>query len=238
MKTQRKVYLLMMMAGKGTRFGADVPKQFVLINDNEPIFIYSLKHLNEIDKIDEMIVITNADYLTETQKWIKDFKINKVSAVLTGGAGRQLDVLKGLKSIKNANANDIVLIYDATHPIVDKEGCEKVIDALYENDAVTLAEYQFDTTYKIDKETDYIVDTIDRKEIIAGASPEGFKYKVIFDTFNNFTEEDLKKGTSAGAVMLKNNIKMLAIKTNVVNLKITYPADFDNFIKIANSERN
>lgn len=239
MEVRQNVYLLLMMAGKGTRFGADVPKQFTLINGKEPIFIYLLKELKRVKNIDDIIVLTNPDYLDDTVKWIHDYKIKKVDTILPGGEGRSLDILKGLNEInsKGAKDDDIVLIYDATHPIVDVEGCEKVIEALYEHDAVTLAEYQYDTTYKIDKETNLIVDTINREEIIAGASPEGFKFKLIYDTFTNFTEEELRAGTSAGAVMLRNKVDMLAVRMSVVNLKITYSADYDNFIKLVKGRK-
>ncbi len=231
MKQSAKTHLLLMMAGNGTRFGNDVPKQFVLVKD-EPIFIYILKQLNEINEIDDITLITNPKYIDETKKWVKEYGINKIYKIISGGNGRSKDILKGLEEYKSANYNDNILIYDATHPIVDKEGCIKVIENLEKYEAVTLAEFQYDTTYKMDKGSHIIKEVIPREEIIAGASPEAFKFKIIYDIFKNASDEELKQMTSAGAIALKNNLKMIAVQTNQVNLKITYKADYDNFLKV------
>ena len=201
-KDRYKTHLLLMMAGNGTRFGSKIPKQFVKIND-EPIFIYLLKQLHVIDCIDDIILITNPDYYDQTVNLVEEYKINKISNIITGGNGRSHDILKGLKNIKNVQDDDTVLMYDATHPIVDVEGCEKVVEALQTWEAATLAEYQYDTIYQIDKEDGTIKGIVLREEIVAGA------------------------------IAINNNIKMTTIQTKVVNLKITYSADYDNFCKIA-----
>lgn len=227
-----KTHLLLMMAGNGTRFGSKIPKQFVTIND-EPIFIYLLKQLHTISCIDDIILITNPDYETQTKNWVKEYKINKISNIITGGNGRSKDILKGLQNLKDVKDDDIVLMYDATHPLVDVEGCEKVVEALHTWEAATLAEYQYDTVYQINKEDGTIKAIVPREEIVAGASPEGFRFKTIFDIYKNASDEELDKMTSAGAIAIKNNLKMATVQTKVVNLKITYSADYDNFCKIA-----
>lgn len=231
MKQNTKTHLLLMMAGNGTRFGNEVPKQFVLVKD-EPIFIYILKQLNKIKEIDDITLITNPKYINETENWVKEYDIDKICKIISGGSGRSKDILKGLDEYKDINDDDNILIYDATHPIVDKEGCIKVIENLEKYDAVTLAEFQYDTTYKMDKDTHIIKEVVPREEIIAGASPEAFKFKIIYDIFKNANDEELKQMTSAGAIALKNNLKMIAIQTDQVNLKITYKADYNNFLKV------
>ncbi len=232
-KTEKvKTHLLLMMAGSGTRFGGEIPKQFVFINI-EPIFIYLLRQLEHIEEIDDILLITNPNYINETEKWVEEYKINKIFKVISGGNGRSKDILKGLEEYKDINPNDNILIFDATHPIVDKEGCIKVINSLDDYEAVTLAEFQYDTTYKMDKDTHIITEVINREEVIAGASPEAFKFKTIYEIFKNASDEELAKMTSAGAIALKHNLKMLAVQTNCVNLKITYKADYENFLRIA-----
>lgn len=230
-----KTYLFLMMAGKGTRFGASVPKQFVKIN-KEPIFIYLLKQLDKIDEIDEIVIVTNPDYYNETIDYLSEFGIQKIAKVLPGGKGRTRDIGNAINTINNANDDDVILFYDATHPIVDKEGLVKVIDAIKESGAATLAEFQYDTVYQIDSKIKEITNLLERREVVAGASPEGIKYGIIKNIYDNSTDEELDKLTSMGAMAITNGIKMKVIETNVVNLKITYPADYNNFIKIANSE--
>ncbi len=232
----KRTYLLLMMAGNGTRFGSSIPKQFIDIN-GEPIFIYLLKQLESIDCIDEITLITNPKYLEQTTNWVASFNMKKVNNIIAGGQGRSRDILTGLKTIKEtAKDDDIVLIYDATHPIVDFEGCNKVTELLHTWEAATLAEFHYDTVYSINKDGT-IRSVVPREELVTGASPEGFRFKTIYDIFDNATIEELNSMTSAGAIAIKNNLKMATVQAKVVNLKITYSADYDNFCKIAHIDR-
>ncbi len=231
--SETKNILLLMMAGNGTRFGTDIPKQFYLINE-QPIFIYILKELNKIKCIDDIVVITNPKYLEYTKEWIEKSNIDKIYKIITGGNGRSQDILSGLNVINNfAKENDIVLMYDATHPFVDSEGVEKVINAIKDYGAATLAEFQYDTTYYMNEETKEIEQVIPRAKVIAGASPEGFRFGQIFDIYRNTSKDKLNELTSAGAIALKNNIKMKAIETKEFNLKITYQSDMNLIKKVS-----
>ncbi len=54
--------LLLMMGGSGTRFGADIPKQFILVEE-KPIFSYILNKYDKMDTIDEIIVISHKHWI-------------------------------------------------------------------------------------------------------------------------------------------------------------------------------
>ena len=47
--------LMLMMAGSGTRFGAEIPKQFVLVEDR-PVFSYILDGYNRCECIDKIVI--------------------------------------------------------------------------------------------------------------------------------------------------------------------------------------
>lgn len=230
---KNRTILLLMMGGNGTRFGRDIPKQFYMINDH-PIFIYILKKLNKIDCIDDIIILTNPKYLEYTEELVRNNNVNKVYKILPGGNGRSQDILAGLDVASEfAKDDDVVLMFDATHPFVDVEGVEKVVNAIKETGAATLAEFQYDTTYLMNEETNEIEQVIPRKKVIAGASPEGFKFKLIYDIYKNTPKENLNDLTSAGAIALQNNIKMIAVETTEINLKITYQSDMKLVEKVS-----
>lgn len=230
MEKEQKNILLLMMAGNGTRFNYDVPKQFYLI-EKKPIFIYILEKLLKVKSITNIIILTNPNYLDYTNDWIDDNK--KIYKVIAGGNGRSQDILAGLTIAKEiAEDNDNILIYDITHPFVDENGINKVIEAINNYGAATLAEYQHDTIYSINEETNIVEAVIPRAKVIAGASPEGFKFKQIYNIFKNTPKEKLDTLTSAGAVALANNISMVSVETGEINLKITYRSDMDIVEKI------
>ena len=92
----------------------------------------------------------------------------------------------------------------------------------------------YDTTYLMDDENN-IIKVIPRKNVIAGASPEGFRFKQISDIYENTPQEEMEKMTSVGAIALAHNIPMKVVPTSVLNLKITYPEDFKLFNKLFNN---
>ena len=227
-------YLLLMMGGKGTRLGADRPKQYIEI-DGIPIFLYILRSYNQLECIDEIIIVSNDMWIDYVEKWINNLEIRKPISIVSGGKTRSHSVYNGLKTIADKAADDdIVLLHDATHPYVDEDGTKKVIEAIKEYGGATLGAYQYDTVYRMN-DSGFITEVIPRQELVAGASPEGFKFSEIFPIYDDADDEELEQMTSGGAIALEHGIKMKTIECNVINLKITYPHDLEIFKKTIHS---
>ena len=174
-------------------------------------------------------------WIDYVEKWIDSLEIKHPISIVAGGETRSHSVYYGLKSISNrAKDEDIVLFHDATHPYVDEPGTIKVIEAIEEYGGATLGAFQYDTVYKMNQEG-FITDVIPRQELVAGASPEGFKFGEIFPIYDQSTDEELERMTSGGALALEHGIKMKTIEANVINLKITYPHDLEIFKKTIHS---
>lgn len=224
-------YVLLMMGGVGSRFGADIPKQFTMI-DNKPLFTYIADKMAKQDVVTGIVIVVNSAWLEYTNEWVKKLGIQKIISVISGGSTRSDSVFNGLKALKNiANDNDPVLMHDATHPYVDEEGTKKVAEMVTEYGSATLASLNYDTTYLMDDDSN-IVKVIPRRNVIVGASPEGFRFKQIYDIYNQTSEEEMEKMTSVGAIALAHNIPMKVVPTSVLNLKITYPEDMKLFMKL------
>ena len=222
--------LLLMMGGSGTRFGADIPKQYILVED-KPIFSYILKKYDEMAAIDKIVIVSHKEWVEYVYEWSEKLEIKKLSNVVTGGSSRSESVFNGLKAVKTiADDNAVVLIHDATHPYVDIEGTEKVIEAVNEFGGATLGSFQYDTVYEMSD--GFIASVIPRQNVVVGASPEAFKLATIYQIYENADEAEFEKMTSAGAIALANNIPMKVIPTNLINLKITYKDDMEAFKKL------
>lgn len=215
--------LLLLMGGSGTRFGSEIPKQYAEIN-GKPIFYYIYEKYLKIDLINKIIIVTNPSWYDYVEKWVKKEEYNKVS-VINGGKTRSESVFNGLKEAKAfAKSDDIVLMHDATHPYVDEKGTKEVVEAAIKYGGATLGAFQYDTCYQMDKDN-LIQKVVKREELVAGASPEAFRFGDIYKIYSEATEEDFNKMTSAGAIALANGIRMKVVKANLINLKITYPED-------------
>ena len=226
-----KAYILLMMGGIGSRFGADIPKQFTLV-DGKPLFTYIANKMAKLEVVTGIVIVVNSLWLDYTNEWVNKLGIQKIISVIPGGSTRSNSVFNGLKALKNiANENDPILMHDATHPYVDEEGTKKVAEMVAEYGSATLASLNYDTTYLMDDDNN-IVKVIPRRNVIAGASPEGFRYKQIYDIYTMTPEDEMEKMTSVGAIALAHNIPMKVVPTSVLNLKITYPEDMKLFMKL------
>lgn len=220
-----------MMGGVGSRFGAELPKQFTDIN-GKPLFTYIARKLAKQSCINGIVVVVNAAYLSFAREWIEKLAIAKILAVVPGGDSRSDSVFNGLKALKDIAADeDVVLMHDATHPYVDEEGTAKVAAAVAKFGSATLASLNYDTTYLMDDDNN-VVKVIPRRNVIAGASPEGFRFRRIYDIYDQTPPEEMEKMTSVGAIALAHGIPMKVVPTDVLNLKITYPGDMELFKRL------
>lgn len=223
-----KTFVLYMMGGSGTRFGAEKPKQFMIVKNN-PVFLYPLFKYEEMADIDGIVIVCNSLYLEEAKQYIDKALLKKVISIVPGGETRSESVFNGLTALKQfAKEKDVVLIHDATHPFVDKENTSLLIKKIEKYGAGTMVNYIYDTAY-IKDDNGFLVSTIDRRSLAVGASPEGFLFGIISDIYFNTAKSELEKMTSAGALALHFKIKMMVIEINLLNLKITYKRDMELF---------
>ena len=221
-----------MMGGCGSRFGADIPKQFVEVN-GKPVFSYLIDKYSSFEAISNIICVCHKEWIDFTSEWVSQARGNCEFSVVEGGASRSESVKNGLSAAaKFAKGEDVVLIHDATHPYVDDENLSKVIFAARRKGGATLGAKQYDTVYGMDPETGKLEEVIPRETVVTGASPEAFLYEKIYPIYKNTSIDDLEKFTSAGALALANDIEMEIIPTNLINLKITYRNDMEIFKRL------
>lgn len=220
--------LLMMMGGSGTRFGADIPKQYILIND-APVFYHILKKYLTCPEIDQIIIVSHKDWIPYVEEQVQKLAPAIPCMVTAGGATRSESVKNGLcLANSNGNSDDVVLIHDATHPYVDSENLSKIIEAVKECGGATLGGSQYDTMYETTTES-FLKRVIPRQYVVSGASPEAFRLGDLYHIYCNASQEELEQMTSAGAIALAHGIPMKVIPSNVLNLKITHPDDMRLF---------
>lgn len=224
-------HVLLMMGGSGTRFGAQIPKQFVEV-EHQPVFSYIMNKYDKFTKVDSIVLVCHEAWVDYADEWAEKLRISKYIDTVAGGATRSESVRNGLRRIsKIAEPDDIVLIHDATHPYLDEGATADAIVATSRYGAATLGQKQYDTVYRTDGQGN-LEQVVPREQIVSGASPELFKFQFIYDIYENSSEEDLSACTSAGAIALMHGVPMKVIPTELVNLKITYKHDMELFQKL------
>ncbi|MCD8199906.1 MAG: 2-C-methyl-D-erythritol 4-phosphate cytidylyltransferase [Coriobacteriaceae bacterium] len=224
-----KRILLLMMGGSGTRFGADIPKQFVEV-EGKPTFIYLVEKYAKNQFADQMVVVCHESWLDFTEDQIAKLGYDFDYTVVAGGQSRSESVRCGLQAVADtAQEDDIVFIHDVTHPYVDEPHLEELSDAAHRWGGATMGECQYDTVYKVDDDTKMLEEVIPRQSVVTGASPEAFEFGRIWSIYDSLSIEELENYTSAGALALAYDIPMEVIPTDLLNLKITYRHDMEAF---------
>jgi 2-C-methyl-D-erythritol 4-phosphate cytidylyltransferase len=127
------VAAIVVAAGQGTRFGGDLPKQFLLLQ-NRPILVHALERLERAPAIGQIVVVVAQDWVDYIgREIIGHFHFDKVGAIVPGGKERQDSVLAGLQALPTPH--DLVVVHDAVRPLFSLDLLERVIQACGEFDA-------------------------------------------------------------------------------------------------------
>ncbi|HSX59056.1 MAG TPA: 2-C-methyl-D-erythritol 4-phosphate cytidylyltransferase [Tahibacter sp.] len=113
-------------AGRGRRFGGDVPKQYLRLND-KPLLLHTLERLAAHPRIAGLMLVVAADDASWVQGIVE--VLGKPLLRATGGAERADSVLAGLRALPaSVAAGDAVLVHDAARPCIDATDITRLID--------------------------------------------------------------------------------------------------------------
>lgn len=132
---------LIFAGGVGKRMNIDsLPKQFLVLRGKQ-ILIRTLERFQDHPLIDSIVLVCKSDYISQVEKLIKIYGLNKVAGIVEGGSTGQQSIFKGLKETAKLFPSDsLVLIHDGVRPFIDKETISLNIECARKNgNAVTVA---------------------------------------------------------------------------------------------------
>jgi 2-C-methyl-D-erythritol 4-phosphate cytidylyltransferase len=162
------VAAILVAAGSGQRLGASVPKAFCLVG-GRTLLEYALEPFH--DRVDELIVVAPADSL-DLARTLAGPK----TTVVAGGDTRQQSVQCGLDAIA---APDFVLVHDVARPFVPVAVIERVIAALQAGADAVIPALPVVDTIKAVAPDGTVGATLDRTQLRAVQTPQGFRCHVL-----------------------------------------------------------
>ncbi len=211
-----KYYVIVPVAGKGSRFGSTLPKQYTLINGIS-ILEHTLSALLLVDRIEQIILVASPDdnNIDVYQSISPKLTIHKV-----GGITRAHSVINGLKKL-NCHAHDWVLVHDAARCCITPKMVNMLIDKLSINPVGGILAHQSTDTVKY--VTDNVIDkTIPRECIYLAQTPQMFRYHILYDALDN---ADLSLVTDEASAVEQLGLTVQIIINDNTNIKVTYPHD-------------
>lgn len=213
---------IILASGTGERTGLDIPKQFVKIA-GKTVLEHTIDTFEKHKDINEIIIVSNINYIDWTQSLVMKNNYKKVTKVLAGGKTRRESSFIGISSIKDDNAK--VLIHDSVRPFMHTSIIDKCIEALDTYKAVDVAIESADTLIKVNKDN-VVVEIPNRKDFKRGQTPQAFELKTIRTAHELANQdENVNVTDDCGLIMRYNLGDIFVIDGDDFNHKITYPID-------------
>lgn len=215
-----RVGIVVVAAGSGTRLGAGAPKAFVGI-DGHSVLRHALTHVFRAPSAQVVVVAPRGregDALSEALEAAQDRR--DLVTVVTGGDSRQASVAAGLAALW-ADV-EVVLIHDAARALTPPEVFERVIAAVDAGgDGAIPVLPVIDTIKRVAGQD--IVGVVDRAELAAAQTPQGFRRDVLDAAYRRATRDF----TDDAALVADAGHRVVAVPGHPLAFKITTPADLD-----------
>ena len=218
-----KYTAIVLSAGKGSRMGSSVHKQYLLLC-GRPVIYYTLKAFEE-SPVDEIVLVTGEGEEEYCRKEIVEkYKLHKVTKIVKGGKERYHSVFQGLSACEHT---DYVLIHDGARPFIGQEVIRHTMDEVQKKHACIAAVPVKDTIKKVD-ENGKVEDTPPRKSLYMVQTPQAFSYSLIYDSYQKMIADGREDVTDdAMVVEAYGKVPVYVIDGSYSNFKITTPEDLE-----------
>lgn len=217
-------------AGKGKRYQAKIPKQYIRIN-NKPLLWYTLSVFNASRFVDGIIIAADSKYINYCKRLAKKYCLEKVFSVVEGGATRAHSVYNALKAVPCRA--EIVLVHDGARPLVKPRLIEDIVKSAKKYGAVITALRPKNTIKEVSAGS-FVEKTHIRENLVEVQTPQAFRYKLLMDCYERFKNR-LSIVTDDSSLIEMAGYKVKVVAGDYENIKITTKEDIVSFRNMQNS---
>ena len=218
MSKTKSITFIVLAGGTSTRFGGDLPKQFIKIAGLE-LFAHSIRTCSQFKQLSQIVVVVDSAYKKLAQKSLSFTDIPVT--VCSPGATRQRSVFNALQAVDQQT--DIVLIHDGARPAIKAELIQQLIDRLTTSHAAIPVIPVTDSIIQLD-DAGKIKHYVDRSTLQRVQTPQAFFYKPILTAHKQAVQDGLAFTDDAGLFMHYGG-KVAVVPGDSTNLKVTHPSD-------------
>jgi len=206
-----EIAAIIVAAGRGTRAGGDVPKQWRVLHGRR-VADWTVAAFQRHPRIDRVVLVLHPDDLGQAEGFAD-------VTIAIGGATRDASVQAGLEALAG-DPPGLVLIHDVARPLVSADVIDRVIAALACSAGAAPALAVTDALWQ--GEAGLVAGTRDRTGLYRAQTPQGFRYGAILAAHRAHpggAADDVEVAGAAG-------LDVAIVAGDEVNLKITSSADF------------
>lgn len=227
---------IILSGGVGSRMGLNIPKQYVLVDD-QPVINYCLKTFLDNEMTDAIIIGVAEEWIEFVKEHVEKLNPQKPIYYAKPGETRQLSIYNALKVIREKCFSDdsIVIIHDAARPLVSHELIARCYNGCKEADGIMPVIPVKDTTY-LSEDGKHIHSLLDRSHLWAGQAPEAFRLGKYLKVHEEMSRDELLKINGSTEIAFKAGLNCQMVEGDPMNFKITTPEDLSNFEAIVKNE--
>ena len=218
----KMVSAIIVAAGKGTRMGDTVRKQYLSLS-GRPILAHTLLAFDGCNEIESIFLVVSEEDIDFCQKTILlPLQLEKKIEIVPGGAERQDSVYNGLMAI-DRSIFDTVVIHDGVRPFIRPEHLTTCIKCAEESGACVFGTPVSDTLKHVDG-SGYIDKTLDRETVWQAQTPQAFRLELIVKS-HEYARQDGFRGTDDALLVERMGKRVKMIDGSRRNIKITTRED-------------
>lgn len=217
-----KISVIIVAAGTGSRFGTDVPKQFLIL-DGKPVLQHTVERFRQALPAARIVLVLSPVGLEIWNSLCVENGFHSPETII-GGATRSESVHNAVRLIaKDADTRSVVMIHDGARPLVTSDMILRVASA-FDNAAVeavvpvvplteAIASYNSDGTCR----------PTDRAAFRTVQTPQAFRTLILDAAYTALNGQSMPD--DAAIYTGFTGKPLLTVDGDIRNIKITNPAD-------------
>ncbi len=216
---------LIKAGGIGSRMGAGIPKQFLLV-EGKPIVVYTLEVFERHPGIDAIIVVCVDGWHDVLKSYIKKYNITKVASIVSGGETSLKSIKEGIReSMRLFSRDDTILIHDANRPLVEEEIISDVLAQCNLHGSAVAAIPCTDEVMQTDGHSMSSDMFLDRTTLYRIQTPDAYNLGEVSEVLESATEGQLTELGATNTLMISAGHKVYFAKGSEVNIRLTTQED-------------
>ena len=219
------VWAVVPAAGRGTRFGGEVPKQYLQVG-GRPLLAYTLDALLAHPAVAGVVVALAAD-----DPWWPGWSDHAGKPVLTctGGASRAASVLAAMAALpESVRADDFVLVHDAARPNLAPADLDRLLEQGRADPVGAILAAPVRDTLKRAGDDGGIDRTEPRERLWRALTPQLFRRLQLSRALQAAADAGVEV-TDEAMALERQGARPLLVEGREDNFKVTTPADMARF---------
>lgn len=211
---------IIVAGGSGTRFGAQIPKQFLELG-GKPILMRTVEAFDKAlaDDEHEIVVTLPADQIGVWQDLCERHGLAVPHRVVPGGETRWHSVKNALDSIDDPAVADVIAVHDGVRPLATVELIQRTLNTARHCGSAIPVIMLNDSVRQVDGEESH---ALDRSSLRAVQTPQAFDARLLLAAYGQDFDPSF---TDDASVVERAGHAVTLVEGDPSNLKITRPMD-------------